>query len=406
MAFLTDVARSLWSLLLDTGGWLILGLLFAGVVHVLIPRAWLTAQLGGRGAVPILKASLLGIPLPLCSCSVIPVAAGLRANGAGKGASAAFAISTPQTGEESIPLTWALFGPVFALTRPVVAVATAFTAGVLIERLAKPGRPEETPTPGRDHDLLAGKPSCCEAPKPEEASSSCCASKPGPAPKAKPCCSSKASDAAPARPPLPARLSEVLRYGFVTMLRDLAPWLAVGLILSAVIAAAVPEGWIESNVGTGLLPMLAMLLVGLPLYICATSSTPLAYTLVVAGLSPGAALVLLLAGPATNAATMAWVLKDLGRRALVIYLVTIAVFSVACGFAFDALLGGTITLADHSHAHEHGAVGVLQIGGAVVFTALLLWALAARYAPKLISPAKPDRPSSCCSAAPTNEART
>ncbi len=384
--FATRFAAQLWSLLLDTGVWLVVGLVLAGVVHVLIPRSVLARHLAGRGVAPILKASLLGIPLPLCSCSVIPVAAGLRASGASKGASAAFAISTPQTGEESIPLTWALFGPVYALIRPVLAVATAFAAGLLIDRFAD-RHAADAPAP-----KPAAGGSCCHAPKPappapaapvaltigsccdDEPAKPCCASKTPPQP-VKPCCAHE-----PASARRPSRAVEIVRYGFVTLLRDLSPWLTIGLLLSALISAAVPEGWIESTIGTGLVPMLLMLVVGLPLYICATSTTPLAYTLVVAGLSPGAALVLLLAGPATNVATMSWVLKDLGARALAIYLATIACFAVAGGWAFDASLRGFVRLADHAHAHEHAAISTTQTTGAVLFSVLLLWALVARYA--------------------------
>lgn len=417
--FALRFASSLWMLLLDAGVWLVAGLLLAGVVHVLVPRSVLSRHLSGGGIGPILKASLLGIPLPLCSCSVIPVAAGLRASGASKGASAAFAISTPQTGEESIPLTWALFGPVYAFTRPVVAVLTAFTAGWLIDRfVGESSRAQPaTPTPA--------KKSCCEparAPAPMSGASNAkapfCAGAPieahpsmaafsmpmkgGPTaePAAGPCCAGDkagatgccetpspreapsccASESAP--PKTGGRGVEIVRYGFGTLLRDLAPWLAIGLLLSALVGALVPPGWIESTIGTGLVPMLLMLLVGLPLYVCATSTTPLAYTLVVAGLSPGAALVLLMAGPATNAATMSWVLKDLGARALAIYLATIALFAVAAGWAFDATLRGAIRLAEHGATHQHHAVTLVQSIGAVGFAVLLVWALARRYLPR------------------------
>ncbi|USN99795.1 MAG: SO_0444 family Cu/Zn efflux transporter [Phycisphaeraceae bacterium] len=435
--FLTRFVTSLWSLLLDTGVWLVAGLVLAGVVNVLVPRRILAKHLAGGGIGPVVKASLLGIPLPLCSCSVIPVAAGLRGSGASKGASAAFAISTPQTGEESIPLTWALFGPVYALSRPVIAVLTAFTAGTLIDVLcgegtegrrhegtqgeAKACRHEEAASSCCGHEEHASKSCCHEEPavkacgcheEPEPASSccghdahaqkSCCeeeeAAKAAPAPAgscchtAPPpkhaCCCESESEAMAADPAAKAslrgKLTAVLDYGFNTLLRDLSPWLAIGLLLSALISAAVPDGWIESTIGTGFLPMLLMLLVGLPLYVCATSTTPLAYTLVVAGLSPGAGLVLLLAGPATNAATMSWVVKDLGVKALVIYLATIAFFAVAGGWAFDAFLGGTIHLAQQGVAMDHGAVTLVQGAGAGLFAVLLLWALGERYLPRLV----------------------
>lgn len=369
MQFLDRYLDELWLLMLDTGIWLIAGLAFAGVVHAIIPSGWLARQLGGRGAGSIFKAAALGLPMPLCSCAVIPVAAGLRRGGAAKGASAAFAISTPQTGEESIPLTWALFGPVFALTRPVVAVATAAAAGLLIDRFAEDREPADD----------GGRGDCCHANahEPDASVQTCChaegesAAREGEKPGA-----GQNGDAR--RGSVGERAWNALRYGFGTMLTDLAPWLAAGLLLSALVAALVPENWLTENVGTGILPMLAMLLVGLPIYVCATSSTPLAYTLVVAGLSPGAALVLLLAGPASNAATMAWVLKDLGARALAIYLATIAVCAVAAGLAFDALLAGFVAVAETAEAHGHGAANPVLIAGAAVFSAMLVAALAWR----------------------------
>jgi hypothetical protein len=360
-AFLSE----LWMILRESGVWLIFGFLLAGLVHAFVPRAWMLKQLGGKGVGPIAKASLLGIPMPLCSCAVIPVAAGLRRSGATKGASAAFAISTPQTGEESVPLTWGLFGPVYALTRPVVAVVTAFIAGVLITTFT-----DET-----THPNAKKKGS-------EDGESSCCShSSDG----------HDHSDHAPMgdvslnvlgnpkdKPRWARKLNTALSHGFGTMLIDLAGWLALGLILAAVIGAAVPEGWVSEHVGTGIVPKLAMLVVGIPVYICATSSTPLAFSLVAAGLSPGAALVLLLSGPATNVATMSWLIKDLGVKSLVIYLLTIAACALGAGIAFDAFLSGTIQLADTGAAHDHGgagAWGVVKDVCAVALVVLMGWAL-------------------------------
>lgn len=407
---------ALWALVLESGMWLILGFAMAGAMHTLVPAGFLERHLSGRGAWPILKASLLGIPLPLCSCSVIPVAAGLRRGGASRGASAAFAISTPQTGEESIPLTWALFGPVYALTRPVVALVTAFTAGSLIEVFGgrETARASEAAGKG-DHaccceskgeaaahsccggnkaeathacgcEQNTGAPhACCSGDQPKSATGCCCEK---PAEPTHACCGGH-GNAEPAgscccsttkieRRGWGDRIRAGLRHGFVTMPVDLAPWLAIGLVAAAAVTAAVPAGWIEANIGTGIGAMLLMLLIGIPLYICATSSTPLAYTLVAAGLSPGAALVLLLAGPATNVATIAWAIKDLGVKATAIYLATIAVVAVGAGVAFDALLSHTVRLAEAGGVHEHAGVGLAFGVGAVLFTALLGWSLVMR----------------------------
>jgi uncharacterized protein len=388
---MTAFLEELWMILTESSVWLVLGFLLAGVVHVLVPREWMLKHLGGKGIVPILKASLLGIPLPLCSCSVIPVAAGLRKQGASKGASAAFAISTPQTGEESIPLTWALFGPVFAFARPIIAVITGLTAGLLIDlthrneehiddedTIDDPGAIGLSITNASDASVVVesveskGTGSCCSS-KPQQ-TASCCSAEPQ---ASESCCSS--APATTSRGFI-GGVSETFRYGFAVMLVDLVVWLTAGLLMAALIGALVPQGWIEENVGQGILPMLLMLVVGIPLYICATSSTPFAFGLVVAGLSPGAALVLLLSGPATNVATMSWMLKDLGAKALVIYLATIAIIALTCGMLFDAFFKHMVTLADLNQHHEHG------IGGfgykeffAVLFIILTAWALGKKF---------------------------
>lgn len=341
------------------------GFAMAGAMHALVPRGFLERHLAGRGPWPIFKASLLGIPLPLCSCSVIPVAAGLRQGGASRGASAAFAISTPQTGEESIPLTWALFGPVYAFVRPIVAVLTAFIAGMLIELTASQDGVAEAAKP--DTALpLAG---CCSS---QPDATSCGCSSPNPEPAKSSCCSSETK---PAPRGWSERIRAGVRHGFVTMPLDLAVWLTIGFVLAALVTAIVPTGWIESNIGTGLVPMLLMLLVGIPLYICATSSTPLAFSLVLAGLSPGAALVLLLAGPATNIATITWAIKDLGMRATAIYLVVIAAVAVLAGWVFDAFLRSFVHLSEAGAMAEHDQVGWLFAGGAIAFSVLLGWSL-------------------------------
>ena len=406
---MTAFFDELWMILAESSLWLLFGFFLAGLMHVLVSRDWMLKHLGGSGVFPILKASLLGIPLPLCSCAVIPVAAGLRKQGASKGASAAFAISTPQTGEESIPLTWGLFGPFFALTRPVIAVLTALIAGILIDLTDKSeSNPEQSNQSDQDSiedpnaiglsitnaadadaaveqvDKKATGSCCSSTPKPTK--SSCCSSKPDPAQGS--CCSSKpkpeSSSCCSSAPHktglgLGGSLKAIFSHGFGVMLVDLAVWLSIGLVMAAIIGSAVPPHWFEEHVGNGIGPKLIMLVVGIPLYICATSSTPLAFGLVVAGLSPGAALVLLLSGPATNVATMSWLIKDLGIKALIIYLGTIAAVALAAGVIFDMYykqFPQILQLADRANSHEH-AVPFLSLKGiaAIIFILLIAWAL-------------------------------
>ena len=213
---------------------------------------------------PVIKASLLGVPLPLCSCGVIPVAASLRRHGASRGATTAFLLSTPQTGVDSIVVTYSLMGGLFALIRPVVAFITGLVGGWLVDALA-----------GQDYGNATGvNPS---------------------APCAGECCALSVRRQ--------NRLVRALHYGFVTLPRDIGKALVVGLIISGVIAAFVPDDFFAGVFGTGLVGMLIMMAVGMPLYVCATGSVPVAAALMMKGVSPGAALVFLMTGPATNAAT-------------------------------------------------------------------------------------------------------
>jgi uncharacterized membrane protein YraQ (UPF0718 family) len=400
----------LWMILVESSVWLIVGFAIAGAVHAIIPREWMLRHLSGRGIWPIAKASMLGIPLPLCSCSVIPVAAGLRQEGASKGASAAFAISTPQTGEESIPITWALFGPVYAFTRPVVAVITGLIAGVLIELTTKREEDDSVedrsePDPGAISLSITNAEDAGRAVESIESrastSGSCCASStPEPASS---CCGS-----APTRTQhsVGGKLRSGITHGFKTMPVDLAIWLVVGILLAAVIGAFIPASFFTEYAGDGIGAKFVMLLVGIPLYICATSSTPLAWSLVAAGLSPGAALVMLLSGPATNVATMSWIIKDLGMKALVIYLVVIAVVALSAGILFDATLAGFVQIADAATLHDHtGSFGVKEVA-AVLFVMLMAWALGMKLREYMNqkgwgTTASTPTPGSCCSSKPT-----
>jgi len=345
MNFLLDWLREFWFILLESGPWLVGGFLVAGVIHVLLPSNVIARFLGGRGFGGVWRAALVGVPLPLCSCSVIPIAAGLRRDGASKGASAAFAISTPESGVDSIAFTWAVLGPVMGVARPFAALTTALSAGALVAATTREDAPRSASDPAD-----APKPCCSSEPAP----ASCCSTT-----EAAGCCEAVATPDE-VRGGFAERTKRAVRHGWIDMPRDLANWLIVGLALSALIAVVTPDGWIAENVGSGLGPMLLMLIAGMPVYVCAIASTPVAAALVAKGLSPGAALVFLLAGPATNMATMAWVAKDLGWRALWSYLGAIAICSIAFGVALDALVGAgvfgglTESFAELTTAHEHG----------------------------------------------------
>ncbi len=292
---------------LDASMYVLLGLLAAGLLHAFCPAEKIMRGLGPDTLRSVVRAALLGIPLPLCSCAVIPTAIAIHRKGASKGATISFLISTPETGADSITLSFAVLDPLISAFRPLAALCTAIIAGVLENVLGGSRNASKGAVRGAGDDST-------------------------------PCDCGHCGEHAPAPPiGLLGRARIAAEYGYGELLTDLAPWLAIGLFLAGLVGAAVPKGFFEEYAGTGLLAMLAILGVSMPLYICATASTPLAAMLVAKGLSPGAALVLLLAGPATNVATIFMVSQYLGRRSVLIYLTSIGVVSIALGLLLNWL---------------------------------------------------------------------
>lgn len=336
---------SLAGITIETAPWLLVGFALAGWLKVLLPEGLVAGHLGGDDLGAVTRASLYGAPLPLCSCSVIPFAATLRRSGASKGSTTSFLIATPETGVDSISVTWALLDPLLTVVRPLVAVVTAIVTGLGVNLLVRRGWDD----PGTDADRDLDE-ACCD---------SACGDTPA------------AGDHDHGAPAGPAWLAG-LRYGFGPLLDDLTPTLVPGLVLSALLAAFLPDDLLTGHLAPGLPSMLAMLVLSLPLYICATASTPLAAVLIAKGLDPGAALVLLLVGPATNLATLLVVVRLLGRRVLAVYLAGLAGVALVAGalvgrwYEHSGLdLGAALDQALHE---EHGPVAV----AAAVLLALLL----------------------------------
>ncbi len=330
LSWVADAAVGFWNTLTAMAPYLLLGFFVAGVLSVLVRPETVERHLGGRGLWPVVKAAAFGVPLPLCSCGVIPVAASLRRHGASRGATTAFLLSTPQTGVDSILVTWSLLGPVFAIFRPVAAFLTGIFGGGLVDTVVR----EE----GR-----AGAPAA-------ECHQECCA-------------------------PAGERrhwLIRMLSHGFITLPRDLARALLVGLLVAGLISAIVPRD-LAGTVGTGLVGMLVMMAMGIPIYVCATASVPIAAALMAKGVSPGAALVFLMTGPATNAATVAVVSKVMGKRTAAIYLGTVAGTSLALGALLD-LVYKRAGAAPPPHIHDM-APSLPQTAAAVVLLAVLAVAL-------------------------------
>jgi uncharacterized membrane protein YraQ (UPF0718 family) len=336
LSLFQDILSACWEILLDAAPFILLGFFVAGLVKALLPEELVVRHLGGSGSGSVFKAALFGIPLPLCSCGVIPAAIGLKKQGAGKGATSAFLISTPETGVDSIAVTYALLDPLMTLFRPLAAFVTAVTAG-LLENLLPGSDSAQVPS-----TACAG-PSCCGGPEKTFV-----------------------------RPPLRERLRGGLTYAFGELLGDIGKWLLIGIGVAGVISALIPDGFIERHLSGGLIPMLVMLVAGIPLYVCASASTPIAAALVLKGLSPGAALVFLLAGPATNSATITAVARYLGRRSLAIYLAAIAGCSLLLGLLLDAIYGAAgLSLVAVIGQGKESLPGWLSLGSAVTLLLLL-----------------------------------
>ena len=354
--FIVSWIQACWAILAEAGVWLLLGFVMGGLIASFVPGKFLVRHLGGHGIFSVLKASLIGAPLPLCSCSVIPTVAGLRRAGAGKGGAAAFAIATPEVDAPSVSITWAMVNWQMALLRPVAAVLSALVVGIFIDKTDNENaETESAPVPVPDAEF--NKTSCgCS-------SGGCCSGE----------LTSPAESAS--APSFLSKLYSAGKHAFVELPRDLGAWMLVGITLSGLLIALIPDGWIEAHVEGGKLgtagSMLLMLVIGIPWYICATSSTPLAAALMAKGLSPGAGLVFLLAGPATNPATMGWVWRDLGKKALVIYIAGISVVALLVGMLANLFLPRTINLS--SEALQGETTGILPSVAAGVVLFLLIW---------------------------------
>jgi hypothetical protein len=303
---LVELLRGFWHVLGEMSPYLLFGFAVAGVLSVFLSARWVQRHLGGRGFFQVLKASAFGVPLPLCSCGVIPVSASLRGQGAGRGAVTSFLISTPQTGVDSILVTYSLLGPVYAIFRPLLALVSGVVGGLAAGKI---GGREEAP----EQTSGASGESCEDG-----------------------ACESDAPASRSARGV--SRWIEPLRYGFVALPRDIAPTLLLGLVISAAITALVPDDFFAGTLGTGFSGMAVMLALAVPVYVCATASVPIAAALVLKGASPGAALVFLMTGPATNAATLATIWKVMGPRTVGAYLGSMLVCAFAGGFLLDAIL--------------------------------------------------------------------
>ena len=374
IAFLKAFALNTWYMVAEMAPYLIFGFAIAGLLHILIRKEQVQRLLGKPGIGAVFKACLIGVPMPLCSCSVIPVAASLHQSGASRGATAAFLSSTPQTGVDSILATYSLMGGLFATVRVAVAFISGIVTGFLIELFCN-NRVEDNAPPSSPASSLSPNLTPNPNPNPQSTPSMI-----------------KTPQVSALKPqvsnPQPSRLSTGLRYGFIKLPADLAVALLVGLALAGLITTLLPPDLISGHFSTGPLAFLLATAISLPLYICATASIPMAYALMAAGLSPGAALIFLITGPATNTATVITLWKMLGHKATLIYLGSLIVIAWLAGWLLNSTLGAQTM--EHS-IHQHTAMEP-ELWQHLSGIALILILLISLYHSQLPKPAA----KSCC----------
>ena len=318
---------SLLNVVCEMAPYLLLGFFIAGVLHVFVPQRFYAKYLSRNNKLSVVWAALLGIPLPLCSCGVIPTAIGLKNEKASKGAIASFLIATPQTGIDSILATFSLMGLGFAIIRPTAALITGVCGGLLVNRLV------------RDDDVVDIDSCSCQVEKGN-------------------------------------KVWRVLKYAYYDMLRDIGLRLIIGLVVAALIQVAVPDEFFLQFGSQPLLQMLVLLVIAIPMYICSTGSIPVAAALMVKGLSPGAALVMLMAGPAVNLASILVVHKSMGRRFTSIYLMTIVAFAILFGLLLNATgIDFTVAAQDACCMGTSALPNPFKLICATILTLLIIFAL-------------------------------
>ena len=312
--------------------YLIMGFLISGILYVFTSKEMITNNVGQPGLMSVLKASILGVPMPLCSCGVIPVATSMYKRGATKGATLSFLISTPQTGIDSIILTWSQMGPKFAIIRPIVALITGIIGGLIGESSAEKDYQTSNQVK-HTHDKKGWL--------------------------------------------------DGLKYTFITLPQDIINPLIKGILISGLISILVPSDFFISYKLTGILAMLVIALASIPIYVCATASVPIAMTLISKGLDPGAAFVFLMAGPATNAATISVILNSLGRKIIYVYITIIFASSIFFGTLINIFLDPTTIPSSLNAGHSHNMIwSIFSYISLVLMILITLYSIVNRFPSK------------------------
>ncbi len=427
---------SVWNVLYEASPYMLFGFFIAGLLKAYVSPTFFSKHLSGKGILPVLKGTVIGIPLPLCSCGVIPTAIGLRKQGAGKGATTAFMIATPETGVDSIAISYALLGPVMTILRPVAATLTAIVAGLGVDYLLKDkpdelekveneakikskgkealgadkgqGQTAETSCGASQSECKCESPqailipamsavdsssaektetcqcsseniitetgkesaSCCSSETTTQEPASCCSSN-SVATEPTSCCSSQSSIKEPAsccsshsttqeatsccstqkKFVSKNRFLVGMHFSFIEMMDDIGKWFLLGVLFAGLLGIVLPVDFFDKVPGGDITSMFMMLIIGIPLYICSTASTPIVAALLLKGLSPGAALIFLLAGPATNIATITVVSKIMGKGVSIIYLASITLCTLLFGFIVNMFYSNTtmvLELGEHT----------------------------------------------------------
>jgi len=300
---------------LEAAPYVVLGLVAAALLYTFFPQEKIQQHLGRKGLGSIIKASLFGIPLPLCSCGVLPTAMSLKDRGASRGATVSFLVSTPETGVDSMAVTYALINPAMTVLRPVSAFLSAAVAGLAVDKW---GGREAGARNGHETDCQVCGDHDCET-----------------------------------EHQWTGRLRGSIRYIANDFFPDIANWLLLGLIISGIVAALLPADFLTGVPGSA--QLFLAVAAGVPIYICASASTPIAAALMAKGVSPGAALVFLLVGPATNLASLLVVGRRMGKRTAAIYLLSLVVVALLIGWCVNALMGGWnwVPRIANPELHEH-----------------------------------------------------
>ncbi|MCO4755695.1 MAG: SO_0444 family Cu/Zn efflux transporter [Bacteriovoracaceae bacterium] len=360
-----EFIQALWKYTLTAAPFLMFGLFISGLIHVFVSTERIKKSLGGKGIFGVIKASLFGIPLPLCSCAVVPTAVTLKKNGASNSATSSFLISTPESGVDSIAMTYGMMDLPMTIIRPVAAFFSAFVAGVL--------------------QIIFNSEDVAPVENEKEAKSTGC-------------CAKKSCDSEEVKESFGSKMNKVFKFSFFELIDDFAFWLTLGIVAGAFIDFIVPPNFFESLSGWS--GRLIILGIGIPLYICASATTPIAASLVMKGMSPGTSLLILLVGPATNISNLLVIAQYIGKKGVILNIIAIAGVALGMSFLVDylyAMFAWPLNFNIHAHAHEGSSW--LELALTVSFIILLGKSLVMKELPKLIkmiTSKKSSKSSGCC----------